>query len=87
MLGYLALVFSLLASIIVLGWLPLPIGHWPGISSALIGVVAGILGLRERYEPLVQRASAWTGIVLGALAALLGVAIYIGLGVGAELVS
>jgi hypothetical protein len=84
MLGYLAAMLALLAVAIVTGVLPLPIGPWPGISLGLAGAVAGWLEVRRRPVGWRVRAAAWVGAVGGALAALLGVALYLGLVVAAR---
>jgi len=88
MLAYVSLVLAFVAAAINLGWLRLPMGHWPGISLGLLATMAGILALRStprtgRSRRPATRALAWTGASLGLLSALVGVAIYLAWGIAA----
>ena len=84
MLAYVSVILSLLAASINVGWIPLPTGHWPGISLGLAAATAGILEIRRGPERLSFRILAWVGTVLAVLATLLGVSIYLGLLVAAS---
>ena len=78
MLAYLSLALSVAAMPIVLGWPPLPTGHWPGISLGLAATLAGVLELRRNPKAPRARALSWLGASTGLLAALLGIAVYLG---------
>lgn len=91
MLAYVSLVLAFVAAAVNLGWLDLPMGHWPGISAGLAATLAGILELRDKPRPgtrprpsrTATRALAWTGTSLGLVSALVGIAIYLGWGIAA----
>lgn len=83
MLAYVSVILSLLAVSINVGWIPLPTGHWPGVSLGLAAATAGILELRRGSERPSRRGLAWAGTILAVLATLFGVAIYLGLLVAA----
>mgnify|MGYP000308392103 CR=1 FL=1 len=44
------MLLSAVALAIVLGWLPLPTGLWPGISLGLLAALAGVLELRYSFR-------------------------------------
>ena len=83
MLAYISLALAFLAAAINLGWLDLPMGHWPGISLGLAATLAGFLEIRSKPSRKATRVLAWTGASLGLLSALLGIAIYLGWGIAA----
>jgi hypothetical protein len=87
MLAYVAAVLALAAAAINLGWLPLPTGHWPGISLGLAAALAGLLELRDKPARPALRILAWCGAGLGLAAALLGILVYIGWGIAAHRLS
>lgn len=79
MLGSASLLLSLAALGVVLGWVALPTGIWPGISLGLGAILCGALEIRMRPPAPSQRATAWLGAILGSLVVLLGVGAYLGL--------
>ena len=79
MLGSAAILIALLALAIVLGGVPLPLGIWPGISLGLLAAVAAVLELRQRPGSRRRKVLAGLALALGAGAALLGIAVYVGL--------
>ncbi len=79
MLGSAAILIALLALTIVLGGIPLPLGIWPGISLGLLATVAAVMELRQRPESRRRKVVAGLALALGAGAALLGIAVYVGL--------
>lgn len=83
MLAYISLLLAFAAAAINLGWLSLPVGHWPGISLGLAATLAGALELRAKPDRLPIRALCWVGASMGLLSALLGIAIYLGWGIAA----
>ena len=78
MYAYLSVALSLAALPIVLGWLPLPIGLWPGISLGLAAAVAGIVELRRKPQTPAVKGLSWLGASAGLVEALLGIAVYLG---------
>jgi hypothetical protein len=83
MFAYISLFLAFGAAAINLGWLPLPMGHWPGISLGLAATLAGILELRGKPDRVDLKALAWAGAAIGLLSALVGTAIYLGWGIAA----
>lgn len=79
MLPALSLLLALAALAVVSGLVPLPLGIWPGITLGLFAALAAAFGQRA---PEVSPRARWAcrgGFLLGVAAALLGIAVYVGL--------